>query len=232
VQVLGVAGSPAPGRLTTTFQLGADTLIDTGAAPFALAPERWVEIRHVLLSHAHLDHTLGLPFLAIPATPRVYGLQTTLDAVRESLLDGRIWPDLSERIEWVEIEEGMTVEVGGRDVAVGPADHTVPCLSFSVGGVVVVGDTRFDDRVVAWAAAQRPGTCIVECSFPDESHELAVRLGHQTPLDLRRWREALGPDCILAVTHLKPEVETVIQAECEALGDPRLRILHDGDEIE
>ena len=232
MQVLGVAGSPAPGRLTTTFKLGVDTLIDTGAAPFALAPESWARIRHVLLSHSHLDHTLGLPFLAIPGTPRVYGLQETLDAVRESLLDGRIWPDLSERIEWVEIEAGMSIDVGGRRVAIGPASHTVPCLSFLVDGVVVVGDTRLDDEVIAWAAAQRPRTCIVECSFADDSHELATRLGHQTPRDLRPWREALGPDCTLAVTHLKPEAGAVIRTECEAFSDPRLRILQDGDEIE
>jgi len=34
------------------------------------------------------------------------------------------------------------------------------------------------------------------------------------------------------VTHMKPAHKHAIRAECEALGDPRLHILQDGDVIE
>ncbi len=206
-------------------------MLDVGGAVNALPGEEWSGIRHILLSHSHLDHTLSVPFLLTAATPVIYGLQETLDAVRESLLDGRIWPDLSERATWTELEEGATIEIDGISFTTGPADHTVPCLSYSTGGLVVVGDTRCNDEVVSWAASRQPRACVVECSYPDAYAEMAERFGHQTPRDLPRWREGLGDECEIYLTHVKPKHEAAVRAECEALGDARLRILHDGDTV-
>jgi len=235
VIALGTSGAPAPGRLTTTFQLGGGVFIDTGALAHAVAPQRRDEIRAIFLSHSHLDHTLGLPFLLGRAPLDVYGSRHVLDAVRESLLDGRIWPDLSRFAEWHEFEQGDSVEVSGWTIQAGPAAHTVPCASFlcrsAESSVAIVGDTRLDDDVVAWAAAAQPDACIVECSFPDEWAESSRRYGHQTPADLPAWRQALGDECHISVTHIKPLHETTVRAECGALGDPGLFILQDGDAV-
>jgi len=95
---LGTAGAPAPGRLTTTFLLSGGVLIDAGAAAHALDPARRDEIHTLFLSHAHLDHTLGLPFLLGRAPLAVHGLRPTLDAVKESLLEP----------EWVLLPELIT----------------------------------------------------------------------------------------------------------------------------
>jgi len=235
VVALGTAGAPAPGRLTTTFQLKGGVFIDTGAIVHAIAPQRRDEIKTVFLSHAHLDHTLGLPFLLGRAHLDVYGSAEVLDAVRQSLLDNRIWPDLSRFAEWHEFEQGDTVEVGGWTIVSGPSAHTVPCASFlcrsDQGTLAVVGDTRRTDEVMAWVAAARPDACIVECSFPDAWAESSRRWGHQTPCDLPAWRAALGNECVLCVTHIKPLHESTVRAECEALGDPRLLLLQDGDAV-
>jgi mRNA degradation ribonuclease J1/J2 len=235
VEALGVSGAPAPDRLTTTFRLTGGVVVDTGAACHGLGVDARGGIETVLLSHAHLDHTLGLPFLLAESERRVLGLQSTLDAVRESLLDGRIWPDLSERAEWVPIREGETFEAGPWEVEVGPADHTVPCVSYlfrgADGAVAIVGDTRRDDDTIAAIAAWKPEACVVEVSFPDRMAELAERYGHQTPRDLVAWREALGPDCRLLVTHVKPAHEAGILLEIEALGDPGIRVLQAGDTV-
>ena len=236
MEALGVAGAPAPDRLTTTFRLPGGVLLDAGAAAHGLERSEREQVESVLLSHAHLDHTLGLPFLLANAEPRVYGSKATLDAVRDSLLDGRIWPDLRERAEWIEIAPGAPFRVGPWTVEAGPAAHTVPTLSFHLeaggGGLIVVGDTRLDDAVVAWAASRMPAACVVECSYPDPLAEYGLRYGHQTTRDLRAWRTALGPDCRLVVTHRKPFHEEAIRAECEALGDPGLVLLSDGDVFE
>jgi len=232
---LGTAGAPAPGRLTTTFRLTDGVFIDTGAIVHALPPQRRDEIKAVFLSHSHLDHTLGLPFLLGRAPLDVYGNRAVLAAVRESLLDNRIWPDLSRFAQWHEFETGDRAEIGNWTIESGPAEHTVPCASFlcrsSEGTLAIVGDTRRSDEVVAWAAAAKPDACIVECSFPDEWAESSRRWGHQTPCDLPVWRAALGDDCRLYVTHMKPLHESRVRAECEALGDPGLFILQDGDAV-
>ncbi|MHC4547228.1 MAG: MBL fold metallo-hydrolase [Planctomycetota bacterium] len=232
VDALGVAGAPAPNRLTTTFRLAGGVLVDTGAAAHGVPVAERERIDCILLSHAHLDHTLGLPFLLADVRPRVFGPGRTLDVVQRHLLDGHVWPNLSAHADWHAIEIGDRFEVGPWAVEVGPASHTVPCVSycFRAGdySLALVGDTLFDETVAAWVAERRPTHCAVEASYPDGSAALARRCGHQTPRDLRRWRAQLGPDCRLWVTHLKPGHEEAVRAECEALGDPALHLPHDG----
>jgi ribonuclease BN (tRNA processing enzyme) len=225
--------------LTTTFELTGGLIVDTGAAAHGLDPAERTGITDILLSHSHLDHTLGLPFLLAGITPRVYGLPATLEAVRGSLLDGSIWPDLHHRAEWREVAPLSRLGVGDWDVSVLGASHTIPCLSFvfqareaMTGPLAIVGDTRLDEELVAAVANARPAHCVLEASYPDAEAETAVRYGHQTPRDLRVWREALGPDCLLLVTHLKPNHEAGVRADCEALQDPCLRVLDDGDDFE
>lgn len=233
---LGTAGAPARGRLTTTFVLSGGVLIDTGAAAHGLDPARRPEIEAVFLSHAHLDHTLGLPFLLGRAPLAVHGLRHTLDAVRECLLDGRIWPDLADRATWHVLPKSGPVEVSSWEIEAGPARHTIPCATYFCRrgdfAVAIVGDTSYDEDVVRWVAERRPDACVVECSFGDALAATALRWGHQTARDLPGWRNALGRDCRIYVTHVKPLHERAVHAECEALGDPGLFLLQDGDVIQ
>lgn len=234
VQALGVAGAPAPGRLTTTFHLAGGILVDSGAAAHALPPADRAQIRHILLTHAHLDHTLGIPFLlGDNVRPRIHGQKQTLDAVREHLLDGHIWPDLSDLVEWHEVAPGNTLKLDPWEVEVGPANHTVPCVSylFRTKGyaLAIVGDTRLDETVARWVADRSPDACVIEAAYPDEVAAMASRFGHQTPRDLKHWRTWLGPACEILVTHMKTQHETPIRAQCAALKDRSLRILSDGD---
>lgn len=233
MEALGVAGSPAPNRLTTTFRLSGGVLVDAGAAAHAIEPADRKSITDVLLSHSHLDHTLGLPFLLGTGSVRVWGLEETLDAVRQSLLDGRIWPDLRAHADWRTIRPCEPFSLGPWRIDTAPSSHTVPCLSYALRGfgrtLVIVGDTRYDAAVAGWTAAARPDDCVVECSYPDAKAEEAVRFGHQCPRDLRRWREAIGPTARIHATHLKPAYEAATLAGLEGLRDPLLSVLRDGD---
>jgi ribonuclease BN (tRNA processing enzyme) len=232
---LGTAGAPAPGRMTTSYLLSDGVLIDTGAAAHTIPHDRRALLSDILLSHTHLDHTLGLPFLIGRQPITVHGLESTLDCVRSSLLNGAIWPDISKHAAWNPIAEGDHIDLGDWTIEVGPASHSVPCVSFFCrngnDAVFIAGDTRLDEAVLQWAAARHPTDCIVECSFEDGLAELASKWGHQTPRDLRAWRKTLGPSCRIGVTHIKPLHESLVRAECEALHDENLRTLHDGDVI-
>lgn len=221
--------------MTTSFLLSDSTLIDTGAAAHVLPHERRHLVSDILLSHAHLDHTLGLPFLIGRHPITIHGLESTLDAVRRGLLNNELWPDISKHATWNPITEGDEIELGDWTVEVGPANHTIPCVSFFGRNreerVLFAGDTRLDDALLTWATERAPTACIIECSFENALSELAIKWGHQTPNDLRAWRNALGPACRIEVTHIKPLHESVVRAECEALHDENLHILQDGDVI-
>ncbi|MGQ0614801.1 MAG: MBL fold metallo-hydrolase [Planctomycetaceae bacterium] len=233
---LGVAGAPAPERLTTTFLLPGGVAVDSGALAHALQPSARRQVTDLLLTHAHLDHTLGIPFLLAGQTLTIWGLAETLRAVRENLLDGRIWPDLSTYAVWRPVTPGRPFRVGPYDVEAGFMTHTTDCVGYAFAGdsvsCVIAGDTRLEQEVVAWAAARHPTVCVVECSMPDERAEQAHRYGHQTPRDLAAWRDALGGETRLLVTHLKPDLEAPVREQCAALRDPSLAILRDGDVVE
>jgi mRNA degradation ribonuclease J1/J2 len=235
VEALGVAGAPAPQRLTTAFRLGGGVLVDAGAAAHGIPVGEREQVEHLLLSHAHLDHSLGVPFLLIDAQPRICGLGSTLGAVRNNLLDGHIWPDLSDRAIWHQVEIGETFAAGPWEVEVGPANHTVPCVTYLLRAgdysVAIVGDTRYDETVADWVAERLPTDCVVEASYPDRVAAMSHRHGHQTPADLARWRRHLGAECRMLVTHVKPAHADEVCAECDALGDPALHILQDGTRI-
>ncbi len=235
VDALGVAGAPAPGRRTTTVRLDGGILLDTGAAAHVLDSAARKACSHVLLSHSHLDHTLGLPFLLGGPRRTVWGPPETLAAVRESLFDGRIWPDASPYADWREILAGDTFALGPWSVEVGPAHHSVPCVSFLFRAgrrsILIAGDTSPGEELLSWAGDREPTAVVVEASFPNAEIAIAHEWGHQVPADLVAWRAVVGARCALHVTHMKPDHEAAVRAECEALDDPNLHVLQDGDAL-
>ena len=64
IRVLGCSGSIAAGCRTTAFLLDDDVLIDAGTGVGDLGLDELARIDHILLSHSHLDHVLGVPLLA------------------------------------------------------------------------------------------------------------------------------------------------------------------------
>jgi len=102
IRVLGCSGGIGAGARTTALLVDDDVLIDAGTGVGDLALEDIDSIRHVFLTHAHLDHVAGLPMLAdrvfdenfdVPLT--VYAREETLRAVQDHLFNGVIWPDFS-----------------------------------------------------------------------------------------------------------------------------------------
>src|SRR5262245_63914313 len=64
LRVLGCQGGSAPARHLPGLLLDDTVLLEAGSVTSTLPLAEQLEIRHVLLSHAHLDHTAGLAYLA------------------------------------------------------------------------------------------------------------------------------------------------------------------------
>ena len=64
IQILGCSGGIGAGSRTSAMLVDNDVLIDAGTGIGDLALEDIDSIRHVFLTHAHLDHVAGLPMLA------------------------------------------------------------------------------------------------------------------------------------------------------------------------
>src|SRR5919198_5210326 len=103
IEVLGCHGGDVPNLRLPTFLVNGQLLLEAGSVSGALPLERQVAIEHVLVSHAHLDHVVGLAFLVdnIQSAARRTAAVTTaslapvIDDLRAHCFNNRLWPDFT-----------------------------------------------------------------------------------------------------------------------------------------
>jgi len=248
IRVLGCSGGIGAGAQTTAMLVDNDVLIDAGTGIGDLELEDLDSIRHVFLTHAHLDHIAGLPMLAdrvfdenfeTPLT--VYAREETLRAVQEHLFNGVIWPDFSKlptadnpMLRYSVCSPGDTVTIGHRDFYAVDVMHTVPSLGFTVqnsGGVFAVsGDTRSNETL--WPvlnACNDLRVLVIEVSFPDEMASLAADAGHYTPKSLTDDLKRLHHEPEIWLTGMKPgEEERIFEQVVKAAPEKNIQMLSRG----
>ena len=155
IRVLGCSGGIGAGARTSAMLIDNDVLIDAGTGIGDLELQDLDSIRHVFLTHAHLDHIAGLPMLvdrvfdenfAVPLT--VYAREETLRAVQDHLFNDVIWPDFAKlpsptnpMLRYRVCRPGDTVTIDHRDFHAVDVMHSVPSLGFTVqnsGGAFAV----------------------------------------------------------------------------------------------
>jgi cAMP phosphodiesterase len=225
-----------------------DVLIDAGTGIGDLALRDLNSIRHVFLTHAHLDHIAGLPMLVdcvfdenfeTPLT--VYAREETLRAVQEHLFNDVIWPDFARlpspenpMLRYSVCSPGDTVTIGHRDFYAVDVMHSVPSLGFTVqnsGGVFAVsGDTKANQTL--WPVLNRCEdlkVLVIEVSFPDEMETLAGKAGHYCPKTLTSDLKLLRHEPEIWLTGMKPgQEELILKQVIEAAPDMNIRMLSRG----
>ncbi len=236
LRVLGCSGGVGPGRHTTAFMVDHDLLIDCGSGVGRLELEAMAAIRHVFLTHSHLDHIAFLPFLLdavferLQAPVQVHALPETLEALRLHLFNWTLWPDFTALpepnapvVRLVPMQPGECVELAGRRVEMLRVAHTVPAVGYRVTApsgrsFAFTGDSGPNDTF--WRALNAaPGLDLlaVECAFPGSQEELARLSGHYCPPTLAADLEKLHHHPTVLVSHLKPGAEDAIFQECRRL---------------
>jgi len=100
--ILGCSGGIGSGRHTTCLKVDDDILIRRRHRHHTLDFEQLLAIDHVFLTHAHLDHVLGLPLLLdsvgdLRTTPlTVHALPEVLEVLSAHLFNWHLWPDFRE----------------------------------------------------------------------------------------------------------------------------------------
>jgi ribonuclease BN (tRNA processing enzyme) len=225
-----------------------DVLIDAGTGIGDLELEDLDPIRHVFLTHAHLDHVAGLPMLVdrvfdedfeVPLT--VYAREETLRAVQDHLFNGVIWPDFAKlpspenpMLRYQVCSPGDTVRIGHRDFYAVDVMHTVPTLGYTVqnsgGAFAVSGDTKTNETL--WPvlnACKDLKVLVIEVSFPDEMARLAAEAGHYCPKTLTRDLQRLRHEPEIWLTGMKPgEEDRIFEQVIAAAPDKNIRMLSRG----
>ena len=225
-----------------------DVLIDAGTGIGDLELDDLDSIRHVFLTHSHLDHVAGLPMLVDrvfdedfeePLT--VYAREETLRAIQDHLFNDVIWPDFSHlpspgnpMLRYQACSPGDTITLAGRDFSAVAVRHTVPSLGFTIqnakGSFAVSGDTRSNETLwPALNACHDLRVLVIEVSFPDELEELAVQAGHYTPRTLSADLDRLRHSPQIWLTGMKPgEEETILRQVRRSTPDRDIRMLSRG----
>jgi ribonuclease BN (tRNA processing enzyme) len=243
VRILGsaVGVTPAP-QYVSSYVVNDSIAIDAGALGINGAPEQQARIRHIFLTHGHLDHIATLPvFLENSFDPNleavaIYGHPALLADLQKHVFNDVIWPDFVRLstpshmfLRLCPVEAENPVSVNGLSVLPVLVDHTVPAYGYIVtdsnSTVVFGGDSGPTERIWQLAAtACAPRSVFLEACFPDAMHRLANDARHLTPR-LVGAEVAKMPEmrAIIAV-HIKARFQEETTRELLKLGIPNLAV--------
>ncbi len=69
LRIMGCSGGEAEGERLTGLLINGTVAIDAGSITQALSVAEQIRIRHIFISHSHLDHICTLPFF----TKNIFG---------------------------------------------------------------------------------------------------------------------------------------------------------------
>jgi ribonuclease BN (tRNA processing enzyme) len=246
LRVLGCSGGIGGSLRTTSFLVDEDILIDcgTGVGDLSLAEMR--ELKHIFITHTHLDHIADLPLLVdtlfgdLQERPLIiHAQQESMDIIKSHIFNWQIWPDFFElpnknrpSIEFQAMEIGERLEIEGRVFEMIEVNHTVPAVGYRVscetGSFAFSGDTTTNNTL--WEALNAHDDLdmlIVECAFSNAERELCEAARHYCPESLLADLGKLRHKSNIFVTHLKPGGEEQICNELmQSGGDIAVSRLH------
>ena len=249
IRVLGCSGGICRGMATTSILLDKDILIDagTGVADLTLAEMR--AIRHVFLSHSHLDHIASIPLLAdsifdsLIANPiTVHALPETIDALQKHVFNSVVWPDFTMLpneadavISLQAMQPGATTVIAGRSIEMIAVNHAVPAVGYRVdsdgGSFAFSGDTTTNGGL--WQVLNGHADLdllFIESAFTNRDIALARSARHYCAELLAADLAGLQHQPTICISHLHPGEEATIMRECrEAMPGRELRQLRGGD---
>jgi cAMP phosphodiesterase len=245
--VLGAYGSEGQGQRPSALLVDDRVLVDAGTVGGALSVTEQVEIEYALLSHAHLDHTVGLAYLAdtlaMIAPERhvtAVGIAPTIETLRASAFNDSLWPDFTAIpsgarpvLAFRTLAEEAEARVGELWVTPVPVDHTVPTAGYLIHdgetGFLYSGDTGPTERL--WRVAREMRglkALIVETAFPNRLDALARVSGHLTPDMLRREIDKMPADVPIWIFHIKPQLFEETAEELAKIDPSRIHTLEQG----
>lgn len=242
IRVLGCSGTIAAGCRTTSFLLDGNLLVDAGTGVGDLTLTDMVQVDHMLLTHAHLDHVAALPLMIDAVASQraqplvIHALPGTIAALQQHIFNNVIWPDFSRLpseaspfLVFQPLQLGQVFELAGKRIEVLPAVHTVPAVGYAVcsleqpgGSWVFSGDTGHNPAFWQRVNQLDVGLLVIETAFSERECRLANISQHLCPSTLAAQLAMMRPDATypIYITHTKPAETALIMGQ---IGDMHLQ---------
>ena len=220
----------------TSFLVDGRVAVDAGAITRALTIAEQRRLRHILITHTHLDHTNTLPFLiensfgSSDEPVSIFCTARVLAGIRRHLFNNDTWPDFtripdhlypSVRFEKIVIEKPFTIADlpgGPLEVTAIEVNHIVPTTGLLLRqgptSVIFTSDTGPTERI--WEVANDTddlAALITEVSFPNRLQNVADVSLHLTPQTLAVELAKLRRPVPVYLYHFKPPYVDELRAE-------------------
>lgn len=251
IKVLGCSGSEMPNSHPPAFLIDDSMLLDAGTITSALTGNAQSKLTHILITHAHLDHIKSIPSLAdnmllknIKHRITIVGVREVLEALMGNLLNNSIWPDFTS-IPFQKPVLGLRTLITGRKykinnftVTAAKVAHAVPAVGYIIADskgrrLAYTGDTGpctdLWVKVNAETKDSQLNGLIIEVTFPNRMHDMALLTGHMTSALLAAELKKLKrlPERIF-ITHPKPQFSKIIAKELHSLKIKQIEMLKEG----
>jgi len=247
VRIIGGHGGVSPGFKATSYLIDGKLLIDAGSVASGIQIEEQSHIENILISHPHLDHISDLAFLADncfgmkPKPFEIYSVAEVKEAILKHLLNDLIWPDFTKlpsktnpTLRFNEVKPEMPLVLGDYRILPVPVNHQNNAIGFIIErkntAVVFTQDTGPTDKIWEYAHKYKNLKAIfTEVSFPNALQKVATDSLHHTPQTMKEEIKKMPKDVPIFLGHLKPNFQSVLFKEIEALNDERITILGSSD---
>jgi cAMP phosphodiesterase len=247
VELLPSALPPSDLQFLVSYLVNDAVAIDAGSLGLVSDLDRQRRVRHVFLTHEHIDHLATLPIFLEnvhepgPECVEILAAADVLESLRRDIFNGRVWPDFfalstadDAFVRATALEPGRPIERAGLTITPLPVSHGVPTLGFVVddGTTAVAFPSDTGPTGGFWrllAAAPRLDAVFLEVSFPNALAELAALTGHHCPATFAAEIHKLQRPVRWIVVHRKPRHAARIAAELAALDLPGVELVQPGE---
>ena len=248
LKILGCYGGSAPGYRLTSFLINNKVLVDAGSVTSAITIKEQTDIETILLSHSHLDHVFGIPFLADNINGRkntpidIISVKEVIEPVKDHILNDRIWPDftqiphtVSPVLRFKVIEEDTEFTTNGLRVRAVKVSHSIPTVGYIIsdesGTIAYTADTGPTNKI--WERIRQAKNLkfiITEVSYPNNMRGLAEISRHMTAEMLKEEIKKIAiPNLPIYIYHLKPAFIEKIKKDIASLNMSNVILLEQGE---
>src|SRR5262245_3950127 len=241
--LLGTSGyHPCERRHTACVMLPeAGIVLDAGTGFFRVRQHLATSSLDILLSHTHLDHSVGLTFVLSTRFQMnldritVHGAAEKLTACRDHLLNDHLFP-APLRCEWQPLPDGP-FSIGDARVTHFPLIHPGGSIGYRLDwpghSMAYVTDTTASVSAEYIQHLRGVDLLLHECNFRDGQDEWAVKTGHSSTTPVAQVAAQAGVGRLILV-HLDPldESEDPVDIAVARRVFPRTEIGCDGMDVE
>lgn len=241
--LLGTGGyHPSARRQTACLMLPqAGIVLDAGTGFFRVRQHVTMPTLDIFVTHAHLDHSVGLTYLLSTIWERplaritVHGAEEKLAAIREHLLSESMFP-AGLPVQWQPLN-AKPVLIAGARITHFPLEHPGGCVGYRLDwpdrSLAYVTDTTASPGAAYVEAIRGVDLLVHECNFRDGQEEWAAKTGHSSATPVAQVAAKAGVKRLVLI-HFDSldETEDPIGLEAVRRIFPAAEIGEDGGEIE